>query len=360
MTATETPLDPEKIQATAMQMNALYTGALLTYLVDIGNRTGLFAAMAAAGPQTTESLAARAGLTERYVREWLYALTTGGVVDYDGSTQTFSLSPERAAFLTDGPMNMAPISQMLTGLGKHVHQIARVFREGGGVPYAEYRPDFTDAMDALGRPGFDHMLVDVWLALVPGLRERLELGIRVADVACGSGHALVVLARAFPNSSFVGYDLDDMAIARARGEAAGAGLSNVRFEIADVARLDHEKAFDLVFVFDAIHDQIDPQGVLARIYESLDDGGVFMMREPHAADRLEDNIGNPFAPVMYSISTLHCLTVSLAHGGAGIGTAFGEELARSLLTGAGFGDVEVHPVAGDPMDAFYIVRKARS
>jgi SAM-dependent methyltransferase len=134
----------------------------------------------------------------------------------------------------------------------------------------------------------------------------------------------------------------------------------VTFEVRDVARLTVDEPFDVVFVFDAIHDQVDPAAVLSCIHDALVPGGVFIMQEPHAADRLEDNIGNPFAPVLYSVSTLHCLTVSLAHGGAGIGTAFGEELARSMLVDAGFSAPTVQPSPGDPTDAVYITRKASS
>jgi SAM-dependent methyltransferase len=179
----------------------------------------------------------------------------------------------------------------------------------------------------------------------------------VADVACGTGHALVLLARAFPASTFVGYDLDEGAIARARAEAGGAGLGNVQYVVCDAARLDVDEPFDAVFVFDALHDQVDPDGVLAQIHGALAPGGWLVMKEPHAADALEDNLANPMAPLLYSVSTLHCMTVSLAHGGAGIGTMFGEQLARRMLADAGFVDVEVHPAPGDPADAVYVSRK---
>jgi SAM-dependent methyltransferase len=326
-------------------------------MIDIGHRTGLIAA-AAEGPATSEALADRAGLTERYVREWLGAMVTGGIVDYDPSGKTYSLPPERAACLTEGPSNMAPWALMLTHLGKHVHQVARAFREGGGVPYAEYRPEFTDVMDALGRDSYDALLIDEYLPLVPGLVSQLEAGARVADVACGTGHALVLLARAFPASTFVGYDLDDGAISRARAEAHGAGLTNVHFEVCDAARLEVDEPFDVVFVFDAIHDQVDPSGVVACIGAALTPGGRFVMKEPHASDNLEDNIANPMAPMLYAVSTLHCLTVSLAHGGAGIGTMFGEQLARKLLADAGFVDLHIVPAPGDPADALYVCRKS--
>lgn len=352
----ETTLDLGKIEAFAGQLMSIYSGSLLSYLIDIGHRVGLFTA-AAQGPATSEELAARAGLTERYVREWLGALATGGLVEFEPATERYSLPAELAACLTPGPMNMAPLAVMNTHLGKHVHQVARAFREGGGVPYAEYRPEFTDLMDAISRSVFDSLLIDAYLPMVNGLSDLLIQGAEVADVACGTGHALVVLGRNFPASTFVGFDLDDGAIARARAEAAGAGLTNVQFHVVDAARLEDDGRFDVVFVFDAIHDQVEPAEVLQRICTALKPGGLFVMKEPHAGDTVQDNLGNPFAPVLYATSTLHCLTVSLAHGGAGIGTAFGEGMARRLLAEAGFGAVHVQPAPGDPVDAVYVTSK---
>lgn len=350
-------VNPEKVEEFLGRLLTIYSGSMLNYMIDIGHRTGLFVA-AAKGPATSDELADRAGLCERYVREWLGAMVTGGIVDYDPADRSYSLPPERAACLTEGATNLAPMALLQTHLGKHVHQVARAFREGGGVPYAAYRPEFTDLMDAIGRGVYDALLIDAYLPLVPGLAEQLQSGARVADVACGTGHALVVLARRFPSSTFVGYDLDEGAVARARAEAGGAGLTNVRFEVCDAAALEVSVPFDVVFVFDAIHDQVDPVGVLDRIQRLLGDRGLFVMKEPHAADALEDNLANPMAPILYSVSTLHCMTVSLAHGGAGIGTMFGEQLALRMLTAAGFDDIQVHPAPGDPGDAVYVSRKA--
>jgi SAM-dependent methyltransferase len=355
VTAQQT-VDSEQIGEFLGRLTSIYSGSMLSYMIDIGDRTGLFDA-AARGPATSEELAARAGLTERYVREWLGAVVAGQIFEYDPETRRYSLPPARLACLTAGPANLAPISRLNTLLGKHVHQVARAFREGGGVPYAEFRPEFTDVMDAIGRGAYDAFLLDAYLPLVPGLVEKLESGARVADVACGTGHALVVLARAFPASTFTGYDLDDGAIARARAEADGAGLGNIAFETRDAARLTVREPFDAVFVFDAIHDQVDPASVLARIHDSLEPGGFFFMKEPHAADTLEENALNPMGAVQYALSTLHCMTVSLAHDGAGIGTAFGEGMARRMLAEAGFVDVQVHPSPADPMNAIYVSRK---
>src|SRR3954452_2580028 len=336
---------------------SIYAGSMLNYMIDIGHPTGLLAT-AAQGPGTSEGLAARAGLTERYVREWLGALVTGGIFEYDPATKTYTLPAAEGAVLTGGLMPLSTMAALQTHLGKHVHEVARAFREGGGVPYSAYRPEFTDILDAMGRTLYDTVLVDGYLPLVDGLTEKLDAGAIVADIACGTGHALVVLARRFPASTFVGIDLDEGAIARARAEASGAGLTNVRFEVADAARLDITDEFDAFFVFAATHDQVDPTGVLRAVSAALKPGGVFLMKEPRAADNLEDNIGNPFAPIAYGCSTLHCMTVSLAHDGAGIGTMFGVQLACRLLAEAGFEDVAVHDAPGDPTDAVYVTRKA--
>jgi SAM-dependent methyltransferase len=351
------PTDEARVEAFAGRLLELYSGGMLTYMVDLGHRTGLFAA-AATGPATSAELAARADLQERYVREWLGAMVTGGIVDHDPASGTYRLPVEHAACLTGlGSANLAPFSRIATHLAKHVDGVARAFREGGGVPYAEFRPEFTDVMDALGRGTFDELLLDAYLPLVPGLPERLAAGARVADVGCGTGHALVLMAGAYPASRFVGYDLAADALARARSEAAAAGLANARFEVRDAARLAVAEPFDVVFVFDAIHDQVAPAAVLERIHAMLVPGGRFVMVEPRASSNLEDNRANPLAPMLYSMSTLHCLTVSLAYGGAGLGTVWGEQLALTMLAEAGFGEVAVHPAPGDPFDTVFVTSK---
>jgi SAM-dependent methyltransferase len=352
-------IDEQTAQAFAGRLMELYTGGMLTYLVDLGHRTGLLAA-AAHGPATSQELADRAGLHERYVREWLGAMVTGEIIEYDPAGATYRLPAEHAVCLAgDGPMNLAPLSQLTTYLGTYVGDVAAAFREGGGVPYSAFRPEFTDVMDGLSRPFYDGLLVDAVLPLAPGLTARLTAGARAADVGCGSGHALVVLAEAFPASTFHGYDLDDEAIDRARREAADRQLGNVTFDVRDATTLPSDPPFDAVFVFDAIHDQVDPRGVLRAIHGSLAPEGVFVAKEPRVSSNLEDNVGNPFAPLIYAISTLHCLTVSLAHDGAGLGTAFGEQVATALLSEAGFVDIAVHDAPGDPTDAVFVAyRKA--
>lgn len=350
-------LDETRVEAFAERLFGFYTGGMLTYLVDIGHRTGLFEA-ATAGPATTTELAENAGLHERYVREWLGAMVTGGVMEYDPEAGTYQLPAEHAVCLTGGGgNNLAPFARINTHLGKHVGEVTRAFREGGGVPYERFRPEFTDVMDAVSRGSFDEALLSAWLPLAPGVRERLEAGARVADIGCGTGHAIVLLAEGFPNSEFVGYDIAEDALTIARQEAAEAGLANARFEARDAATLTSEEPFDVVVVFDAIHDQVAPAKVLQNIHDMLAPDGVFLMFEPAASSHLEENIAHPLAPFIYSVSTLHCLTISLAHGGAGLGTAWGEQLARQMLRDAGFGQVTVADVPGEPINALFIARK---
>jgi SAM-dependent methyltransferase len=362
MTATDAPVqaevtsfDPAKAEAFSGHLMQILGGGLLSLMVDIGHRTGLFAA-AACGWATSDQLAARAGLTERYVREWLGAMTAAGIIEYDPGAGTYLLSPEHACMLTS-PTGVGPLAVTTTIMAKHVPQIVRAFREGGGVPYAAFGPEWTDAWDAVGRGLYDTMLVSEYLPLAPGLRDLLTTGAQVADIACGTGHALIVLARAFPASTFTGYDFDEHAIARARAEAAGAGLANVSFEVADIARLGMADRFDVVFVFDALHDQAEPDVVLARVSRALVPGGLLFMREPHGADTLAENLASPMAPILYSVSTLYCLTVSLAHGGPGIGTLLSEQQAGRMLADAGFAQPEVRPAPGNPLAVVYMTRK---
>ena len=353
-TNTVTAFDPAEAEAFGGRVMGILGGGLLNLMIDIGHRTGLFTA-AAAGWATSDELAARAGLTERYVREWLGAMAPGGIVDYDVAADAYFLRPEHAALLAT-PTGVGPLAVSTTILAKHVDQVIHAFREGGGVPYAAFTPEFTDAWDATGRGHFDAMLIDDYLPLATGLYDTLAAGARVADFCCGTGHVLVLLARAFPASTFTGYDLDEHAIARALAEATGAGLTNVTFEVADAAHLMAGPGLDVAFMVDALHDQVDPDAVLSRIRAALAPGGLLFMREPRAADTLAGNLANPMAAILYSISTLHCLTVSLAHGGAGIGTVFGEQRARQLLTDAGFTGIQVHPAPAHPFGAVYLAR----
>lgn len=349
--------DKQRVQEFARKIFGLYTSGLLTLMVNIGHKTGLYEALAQA-PGTSAEIAARAGLHERYVREWLGAMATGGIVTYDAGARTFALPAEHAVCLTGtSSRNLAAASQTLPMLAKRLPRVVECFRSGGGVPYEEFRPDFTEAQDASWRLLYDGLLIKGFLPAAKGLPERLAAGIRVADIGCGTGHAINLMAREYPKSTFVGYDLGEDAIARARAEARAMALGNARFEILDATRLPAKPSFDLIASFDAIHDQKDPAAVLRRAAEALAPGGVYLMIEPKASSNLEDNIGNPFAPYMYGMSVLHCMTVSLAVGGAGLGTVWGEQTARRMLAEAGFTAVEVVDAPG-PQNSIYVCRRS--
>jgi ubiquinone/menaquinone biosynthesis C-methylase UbiE len=319
----------------------IYTGAVLTKLIEIGYQVGLFEG-SRAGPATSAELADRSGLKERYVREWLGAMATSGIYSYDPVSGRYGLSDEHAALLTgDSAQNAAPMSRIINHFGTHLSKLAACFREGGGIPYSAYRPVFTQCMDDVWRRIFDQMLVPGFIGAVKGLPDQLRKGIRVLDIGCGTGHAMNVLAREFPNSMFTGYDIAEDAIALAREEANELALSNSTFNVVDVTDIPDDPKFNLITAFDAIHDQKAPDAVLRSANRALASGGTFLMIDFKFSSRVEENIGNPFAPMYYGISLMHCMPVSLAVGGQGLGTVWGEQTARRMLAEAGFGNVVV-------------------
>ncbi len=349
-------IDEDKVQACAERVFGAYVDSMLVLMIDLADRTGLLATLAE-GPGTSDDLAARAGLHERYVRECLGSLVTGGLVDYEPAERRYGLPPEHAICLTgDGPTNVAPASRLTTLLAHHVDEAETVCRDGGGIPYERFRPGFTGVMDGMSRGVFDHRLVDGILPLADGLVAGLGNGLRVADLGCGTGHSSVVLAEAFPSSTVVGYDLSEDALDVGRDEARRRAISNVRFERLDILELPVDPPFDAIVGFDVIHDQADPAGVLARAREALVPGGVFLILDIKASSRLEDNLDHPLAPWLYAISTLHCMTVSLARDGEGLGTVWGEQLAQQMLDEAGFVDIQVHDVPDDPLNQVYVAR----
>ncbi|OMC44055.1 class I SAM-dependent methyltransferase [Mycobacterium sp. IS-1264] len=349
---------PETAEQFAERMVGAIDGASLTILLSIGHQTGLLDTMARLPPASSAQIAEAAGLNERYVREWLAGMTTGHVVDYDAAAGTYSLPAHRAATLTRaaGPHNLALVALFVPQLGEIEQKIVGCFREGGGLPYTEF-PRFHALMAEQSAAVFDVALVDVVLPLVDGLPERLRAGADVADFGCGSGHAINVMAQAFPASRFTGIDFSREAIATGVAEAARLGLTNATFESHDLARLDKHEAYDVITVFDAIHDQAQPARVLENIYQALRPGGVFLMADVKASSRLEENVDVPMSTYLYTVSLMHCMTVSLALDGAGLGTAWGTQLATSMLADAGFGDVRVAEIESDPLNNYYIARK---
>ena len=317
-----------------------------------------FDTMADLPPATSVQIADAAGLNERYVREWLGGMVTGRVVDYDAASQTYALPRHRAAVLTRaaGPDNLSRVAQFVPMLGEVEQKIIGCFHTGGGLSYSEY-PRFHTLMAEQSGEVFDAALVDVILPMADGLVHSLKAGADVADIGCGSGHAINVMAQAFPAARFTGIDFSEEGLAAGAAEARSLGLTNATFLQADVANLDLAEAYDVITVFDAIHDQAQPAQVLDNIYRALRTGGVLLMVDVKASSQLEDNIGVPLRAYMYTVSTMHCMSVSLGLDGVGLGTVWGRQLATSMLADAGFPDVSVSEIESDPLNNYYIARK---
>jgi SAM-dependent methyltransferase len=351
-------IDQAKSEAFAGQMTAVLNDASLALMTSIGHQVALFDAMAERPPSTSEQVAEAAGLNERYVREWLGAMVTGKIIDYDPAGRTYSLPAEHAAWLTRaaGSNNLAAATQLIPLLAQVEERIIACFRDGGGVPYSAY-PRFQKLMAEDSAAVHDAALIDAILPLVPGLVERLRQGIDVADIGCGSGHAINLMAKAFPRSRFTGFDFSEEGIASGRREAEAWSLTNAVFELRDVTALDLHDRFDLITAFDAIHDQAHPAQVLAGIARALRPDGVFLMVDIRASSNLEENLELPLAPFLYTASTLHCMTVSLALAGDGLGTVWGEQTARRMLADAGFTRVEARQIEGDIFNNYFIAVK---
>lgn len=352
--------DPTRAEAFAERMLGVLNSAALAMMTSIGHRTGLFDALARESPATSEALARAAGLDERYVREWLAAVAAGRLVEFDPVARTYALPPEHAAALTRAasPGNLAAMAQYFPVLGSVEDDLVACFRGGGGVPYARFGR-FHDVMAEDSEQTVLSALLSDILPLAPDAVERLERGARAADLGCGQGRALLRLAERFPRSTFTGVDLSDEAIAVGRAEARARGLANVTFAARDLSRFDREaepEALDLVTTFDAVHDQARPGALLAGIRRTLRPGGVYLMQDVDGSSELAQNLDRPLAPLLYAISTMHCMTVSLAQGGEGLGTMWGVDRAEAMLRDAGFRDVRVHRLPHDIQNAYLVAR----
>ena len=354
------PLDQTKAAAFEERLVDMLNAGALSLMVSIGHRTGLFDAMAELPPATSSEIASQARQQERYVREWLGAMVAAGVVDYDAASRAYRLPREHAACLTRAGArgNIAVFAQYIPLLGSVEDDVVRCFGEGGGVPYSRYGR-FHEVMAEDSGQTVLPALKDHILPLVPGLIERLEAGMRVLDVGCGRGRALNLMAGWFPNSRFVGFDLSDEAIAFARREAEHQGHDNAAFMPRDLSRFGDEaerEAFDLVTTFDAVHDQANPRALLRGIRLSLAQAGVYLAQDIKGSSHVHLNREHPAGTFLYTVSCMHCMTVSLAQNGEGLGAMWGREQAEELMREAGFRSIEVHELPHDLNNYYYVCR----
>ena len=330
--------DRKKAAELARQVGADFGAAMAVALAYVGDRLGLFKALAPGAALTTVELAAQTGLDERYVREWAATMAAAGYVDYSPAEARFRMNPEQAIVLAteDTTFFTAGAFQYAVTCYRQLEKLMSAFQHGGGVPFADFGPEIVEAIERLFHVGYETWVADQWISAVPDIQQKLEQGGEAAEVGCGAGQCLIPVALAFPTSRFYGYDVDGGSLERAREKARRVGIGDrLSFEQIAAESLPFEERFDLVMAFNCIHDMAHPRAALAGLRRVLKPHGALLWSEAEVSDRLEDNL-TTFGRTLYGASTMHCLTVSLAQHGEGLGSAIGENLARSLAAEAGF------------------------
>ena len=330
-------MNEEKLNALMGQLMSDLGGAFSVPLVRMGDALGIYRAMHKAAPMTSTELAAKIALDERYLREWLSAQAASNYVTYDPTSERFSLSPEQAAIFADED-SLAYLVPAFDAAASYLDNQTAVqagFKTGDGVAWSDHSECLFCAVAKFFRPGYQANLLASWLPALDGVVAKLEQGIDVADVGCGHGIPTLLMAEAYPNSRFVGFDFHEGSIAEARAHAQEHGISNIRFETAFAKEFPGR--YDLVCIFDCLHDMGDPAGCMGHVRESLTADGTCMVVEPQAADNLAENV-NPVGRLYYSASTMVCVPTSLAQEvGAALGAQAGEKRLRDVIVdGGGF------------------------
>jgi SAM-dependent methyltransferase len=352
MTVTDAqPSSEAKAQAFLGKVLGDWGATIGSALVVIGDKLGLYDALKAAGPLTPAELARCTGTAERYCREWLLAQAAGGFLEYDPTRGRYSLPPEHAAVLG----MVIGGYQMMNALTRAEPRIVEAFRTGGGISWGEHHADVFDGCERFFRPGYEQHLVAEWIPALDGVEEKLRAGGRVADVGCGHGASTLIMARAYPETRFVGFDSHEDSIKHARKAADAESAQRVRFEAADATSYSGVTGgYDLITFFDCLHDMVDPVGALRHAAEQLAPGGAVMMVEPMAGERPEENF-NPVGRVYASASVLVCTPNSLAGGGMALGTLASEESLRQVAGEAGF--ITFRRVAETPFNRIFELRR---
>jgi len=334
------PVNEEKLNRLVGQMLSDLGGAASVAMVRLGDALGLYKTLHEKGAMTCEDLAAAAGVHERYLREWLSHQAASNYLEYDSQTRKFALPPEQAMFfaIEDSPMTMLGAFDSVAAWAEGQPKVQAAFRNGGGVAWGDFGTCLFCAVARFFRPGYLQHLVQSWLPALEGVTDKLQQGARVADVGCGHGWSTVLMAQAFPESTFFGFDFHPGSIEQAKAHARDHNVTNVQFKVG-TAKNYSEKDLDLVAFFDCLHDMGDPAGAAAHVKRSLKPDGSWMIVEPMAGNKLEDNL-NPIGRIYYAASTLVCVPTSLAQEvGAALGAQAGEARLREVITAGGFGTV---------------------
>jgi len=353
-------MDGERIDELLGQVRRDTGGAFITGLAYIGDHLGLFAALGEQGPVDSAQLAAATGTQERYVREWLKAVAAFGYVEHDPAAATWWLTPEQREVLVDEASEVfgAGTFQFAVRSLGHTDELIEAFRHGGGISYAQLHPEIAPSIDRMHRAWFDHQLTGRWLPAIPGLVERLSGGIDVLDIGCGLGRSTAALAEAYPASRIVGLEPHTPSAVTAREMTAAFDNAHIEEATLDdlaAAERREPRDFGVILAIDCIHDMADPVGALRAIRGLLNADGLFVWSEMTGSTNPLENRDDSLARVRAALSPYHCLTVSLAGGGAGLGTILGEQGARDLALAAGYDGFDILPV-DSPVQAFYGLR----
>lgn len=350
------PPDPSTVEAFLGEVVEDMSGLTVTLMAALGDKLGLFKELATNGPATSDELSSRSGIHPRYAQEWLSTMMSARYLEYDPKVEQFALPPAHVRVLAEeeGPYFVGGTHQMLFGMLSVIGQLEKAFKSGEGIPMTAYDHDTWEGMERDMTGVYKAKLLDNWVPAIPEVQAMLERGVDVADVGCGSGRALTLLAEAYPNSHYVGYDVFQPVVERAKSNAELAGVADrVQFRTVDCSAGLPDK-FDVIITFDVIHDVADPVGMLKAIRESLRPNGRYVCMEPASADLLQDNVG-PLEALRYGFSLLYCMSTSLANNGAALGTlGLPETKMHDLCKEAGFENVRRVTQASDVQCVFEV------
>ncbi|WAT18960.1 methyltransferase domain-containing protein [Aurantiacibacter sp. MUD11] len=336
----EEQIDMAKVEQMAGHVIGHVAGAVSLMMAYLGDQAGVFEAMDGEGPMTLDQLVEKTGMERKYLREWLGSISAAGYVDFDSDNMTWELTPEQALiFAREGqPACMQGFIQSIVAQYEMHEKAVEVFKTGKGRPWSEHSQCMFCGVDRFFRPGYAAHLIPEWLPALKGVTERLEKGAKVADIGCGYGTSTILMAKEYPNSTFVGYDFHEPSIEKARERAAEEGVTNVSFEVARAQDYEGD-GFDFACIFDALHDMGDPVGAARHVKESLKPDGTFMIVEPNAGDTMAENM-HPMGQIFYGFSCMACVPASLAQEvGLGLGAQAGQKRLTEVLNEAGFSNV---------------------